>query len=65
MNRLPERRFIEKTRRVTIAHTLGRWFAGYGWSRTEITLTEVKPGDPRYANAPIAAATIMFKDTFK
>lgn len=64
MSHLPERRFIEKTRQVTIAHTLGRWLAGYGWSRTEIVLEEVKPGDKRYANAPIASTTIMLKDTF-
>lgn len=61
----PERRFIEGTRRVSFAYALGRWLAGKDWSRTESTLTEVKPGDPRYANAPIAATTIMFKDTFK
>lgn len=64
MNHLSERRFIEKTRHVTLARTLGRWFAGYGWSRTEIVLEEVKPGDKRYANAPLAATTIMLKDTF-
>lgn len=65
MSHLPERRFIEKTRPVTLARALGRWLAGYGWSRTEIVLEEVKPGDKRYANAPIAAATIMLKDVFK
>lgn len=65
MSRLPERRFIEKIRPVTLAYAIGRWLAGYGWSRTEIVLEEVKPGDKRYANAPIASTTIMLKDTFK